>query len=355
MCDTYKHPSDPKEEIGLAEINKLPTMDFVNITGGEPFVRTDVADIVEALLPRAKRIVISTNGYFTERIVELVKRFPQVGIRISIEGLQEANDAIRGILDGYNRGLKTLYALREMGIKDIGFGMTIQRLNARDLIKLYQLSCELGYEFATAALHNSHYFHKLDNSFSEEDKQVIIPEIEQLIAQLLKSNSPKKWFRAYFNHGLINYIKGNKRLLPCEMGTDGFFLDPVGDVLACNGMDTKMSMGNLKQSSFEEIWISEQAQKVRAAVKNCPKNCWMIGSVAPAMKKNIFNPALWVVQNKLFGYLARDRKRRLIYVLIVIALLALFLFLYWWKCQLGINLCREFSLSAFPPFKWLAR
>ena len=32
------------------------------------------------------------------------------------------------------------------------------------------------------------------------------PAAEKLINELLKSNSPKKWFRAYFNHGLINYI-----------------------------------------------------------------------------------------------------------------------------------------------------
>ena len=37
-------------------------------------------------------------------------------------------------------------------------------------------------------------------------------------------------FRAYFNHGLINYIYGQKRLLPCDMSFDTFFIDPYGDV-----------------------------------------------------------------------------------------------------------------------------
>ena len=116
---------------------------------------------------------------------------------------------------------------------------------------------------------------------------------------MLKSKKIKDWFRAYFNYGLINYIKGNKRLLPCEMGQDGFFLDPDGDVLACNGMDEKQSMGNLREKSWDDIWNGEAAKAVRQAVKGCKKNCWMIGSVAPAIKRHPIKPVLWVLKNKI--------------------------------------------------------
>ena len=50
-----------------------------------------------------------------------------------------------------------------MGHKDVGFGMTVQDLNAKDLVPLYELSNELNMEFATATLHNSFYFRKTDN------------------------------------------------------------------------------------------------------------------------------------------------------------------------------------------------
>ena len=155
----------------------------------------------------------------------------------------------------------------------------------------------LSYEFATATFHNSHYFHKLNNKI--EDKEKVIAEFENLIKLLLKSKRIKDWFRAYFNYGLINYIQGNKRLLPCEMGQDGFFLDPWGDVLACNGMDEKQSMGNLNEKKWDEIWNSRRAKEVRREVGNCPKNCWMIGSVAPAMLHHPVKPVLWVLGRKL--------------------------------------------------------
>jgi len=239
MCDVWKSPTKPREEINLDIIEKLPEMFFTNITGGEPFVRQDLPDLVAAIRKKTQRIVISTNGYFTDRIISLCKKYP----------------------DGFDRGLRTLLELRAMGIKDIGFGMTVQDMNYKDLVPLYQLSKALGYEFATATLHNSHYFHKVDNII--KDKDSVINEFNKLITELLKSNRLKDWFRAYFNHGLINYIQGNNRYLPCEMGRDGFFLDPYGDILACNGMDIKQPMGNLSTQSWDKIWNSEQAKKVR--------------------------------------------------------------------------------------------
>ncbi len=298
MCDVWHHQTSAKEEISLEDIEKIPSgLRFINITGGEPFIRTDMEDIIKVIRTKTDRIVISNNGFFTERIVRLCEKYPDLGIRISTEGLQKTNDEIREIPSGFDRTLRTLLTLRRMGIKDIGFGMTVQDMNCKDLLPLYELSDALGYEFATATLHNSHYFHKLDNVI--HDKKMVCDEFHKLIKELLKSNSFKKWFRGYFNYGLINYIYGGKRFLPCEMGTESCFIDPAGDVLACNGMDEKISMGNIREKSFEEIWNSEQAHKVREKVRTCQKQCWMVGSAAPAIKKHKMEPILWVIKNKI--------------------------------------------------------
>lgn len=305
MCSRYKRPSSPDEEISLETIKKLPQMYFTNITGGEPFIRTDLKDIVRELYKKSDRIVISTNGFFTDRIIDLCTEFPNVGIRISIEGLEETNNKIRGLQDGFNRGYTTLKKLVEMHHPDVGFGMTVQDANANDLVPLYKLSNELGMEFATASLHNSFYFVESNNII--KDRPMVAKNFEDLINELLKSNSPKKWFRAYFNHGLINYIYGQKRLLPCDMAFDTFFIDPYGDVMPCNGTKEKEVMGNLNEQSWDELWNSEQAERVRKKVRACNRNCWMIGSVSPAMHKYIWVPAAWVVKHK-FGRFFKDKK-----------------------------------------------
>ena len=299
MCNRYKAPSRPEEELSVETIKKLPKMYFTNITGGEPFIRKDLKDIVRELYKKSDRIVISTNGFFTDRIVDLAKEFPQIGIRISIEGLEKTNNQIRGLENGFQRGYKTLKTLRKMGMKDVGFGMTVQDLNAPDLVPLYNISDRMGMEFATASLHNSFYFVEAKNII--HDRPMVAKNFERLVNKLLKSRSPKKWFRAYFNHGLINYIYGQPRLLPCDMSFDTYFIDPYGDVMPCNGTKDKEVMGNLNTQTWDELWNSREAEIVRNKVRHCDRQCWMIGSVSPAMHKYIWKPAWWVFRHKVKG------------------------------------------------------
>ncbi len=300
MCSRHMAPSREEEELTLDTIRKLPPMYFTNITGGEPFLRRDLKEIVRELRRKSDRIVISTNGFFTDRILDLCREFPDVGIRISIEGLEETNNAIRGLPDGFRRGVDTLKQLRTMGMKDVGFGMTVQDANARELVPLYDLAEELDMEFATAAVHNSFYFVEDRNII--RNRPAAAAAFEELINRLLCTSSPKKWFRAYFNHGLIHYIYGGKRLLPCDMSFDTFFIDPYGDVMPCNGTKEKLVMGNLRDQSWEELWHSPQAEAVRNQVRRCDRQCWMIGSASPAMRKYIWKPALWVIWHKFFCF-----------------------------------------------------
>ncbi len=305
MCNRYKQPSKIEEELSIETIKKLPKMYFTNVTGGEPFLRDDIKDVIRELDKLSDRIVISTNGYFTDKIIDLCKEFPNVGIRISIEGLEETNNKIRGLDDGFNRGYGTLKKLVEMGMKDVGFGMTVQDMNADDLVPLYELSNEMGMEFATASLHNSFYFVEDKNKI--DDRLKVAQNFEKLINRLLESNSPKKWFRAYFNHGLINYVFGNERLLPCDMSFDTFFIDPFGFVMPCNGTKERLVMGNLNEQSFEEIWSSEQAEEVRKKVRSCDRKCWMIGSSSPAMHKYFHKPFWWVIKHKFLRFFKKQK------------------------------------------------
>lgn len=74
------------------------------------------------MIKKAKRVVMSTNGYFTEKIVGIAKNFKKknFGVRISIEGLPAINDELRGMKYRFDHGLRTLLELQKLGLKDIG-------------------------------------------------------------------------------------------------------------------------------------------------------------------------------------------------------------------------------------------
>ena len=300
MCNIWQYPTRKEEELKAADLKSLPRLKFINLTGGEPFIREDLPEIVEECFRHTDRIVISTSGWFEDRVIALAKRFPNIGIRISIEGLSQKNDELRGHAGGFDKGLRTLLTLKQMGLKDIGFGCTVSNNNSADMLSLYQLSLSLGLEFATAAFHNSYYFHKDDNSITNKER--VTDDFRQLIDWQLRERSPKSWFRAWFNMGLINYIEGGRRMLPCEAGSANFFIDPWGEVYPCNGLEEKFwkeSMGNIHEADFMTIWQSERAEAVRAKVRTCPKNCWMVGTASPVMHKYIKHPAAWALRNKL--------------------------------------------------------
>ncbi|MBN2534333.1 MAG: radical SAM protein [Spirochaetales bacterium] len=302
MCRIHDYPSEQSEEIGPGVFEKLPHLHFINITGGEPFIRDDLEEIIKIVQKKTPRIVISTSGWFTDKIIHLFQKFPRLGIRVSLEGLSVINDELRGRKGSFDRGLSVLLTLKKMGIKDIGFGITISDRNAGEILKLYDLAKNLGMELATTATHNSFYFHTSGNHFTEPEN--IVRHLDILINNLLKEKNPKSWFRAYFNHGLKNYVMGGRRLLPCMAGTLNFFIDPRGYVYPCNGLEQrfwKEHMGNLAHAeSFESLWRSEKAECVRKQVLTCQKNCWMVGTVAPVMKRTISVPLMWIIKNKFF-------------------------------------------------------
>ena len=69
MCNRYKAPSKVEEEISIETIKKLPKMYFTNITGGEPFIRTDLKEVVRELYRKAT--VSSSLPTASSRIVSL--------------------------------------------------------------------------------------------------------------------------------------------------------------------------------------------------------------------------------------------------------------------------------------------
>jgi MoaA/NifB/PqqE/SkfB family radical SAM enzyme len=312
MCNIWQHPTRPEEEISPQLLEKLPSgLGRVNVTGGEPMCRSDIEDIIAILYPKCKLVEISTNGYFTDKIVRIAEKFPRVMIRVSIEGLPKLNDALRGTPDGFDHALRTVLALRHTPVKDYGFSIVIWDRNVEDLLTVYDLCAQLGIEFGNSTMHNSWYFHTTGNKILEVDKAVNAEKA--FIRALLCSERSslklrvKDWLRAYFNLNILRHLQEMPNLQKaCCAGSDLFFIDPWGNVLPCNGSEEKWIMGNLKEQSWEEIWRSPQAEEVRARVKACRRECAFIGTSRFDMLRRPLSPILWIMKNKLNIMLGKD-------------------------------------------------
>ncbi|MCP4117804.1 MAG: radical SAM protein [Desulfobacteraceae bacterium] len=305
MCDIWKYPTIPSEEINPKLLEKLPDGLRINITGGEPTIRKDIDDFFEILYPKSNLLELSTNGYNTDKIVGLAEKFPNILIRVSIEGLPKLNDKLRGLPDGFDRALRTILELKKTKCKNIGFSVVICDKNAQDLVKLHELCSYLGVELGNSVMHNSWYFHKFDNF--DEDREKAVRMEKQFISSLLQSprnnikGKLKDYGRAYFNKSILKRLAGDESNYrpPCGAGEDFFFIDPWGNLLPCNGSDKKWIIGNLNDASFEELMTSRNATKIMQKVKACKKDCCFIVTERHDMVRKPWKPIYWIAKNKL--------------------------------------------------------
>ena len=128
MCFYWQNidNADIRKELTIEEIKKISKnfnrVIWLSITGGEPFLRNDVYEIVECFYKNnnVKNVSIYTNGFFPQRVIETVKRIMDnlkdcfLTINISIDGPKELHDEIRGIKGSFERCIITLKLLEEL-------------------------------------------------------------------------------------------------------------------------------------------------------------------------------------------------------------------------------------------------
>jgi Fe-coproporphyrin III synthase len=290
MCNIWQM-QDFAGELAVDDFAKLPRgLENINLSGGEPFLRMDLPQIVAAIkkqCPRV-RIAISSNGFATEIILakmkEIIKLDPQVTVAISLDGIGAAHEAVRNIPGAYEKAMATLHGLKNLGVKNLRLAFTIGDYNTDELKKVYELSVKEGVEMTIAAVHSS------DNFFNKTNEIKALPEITAQLDWLMKKElagwSVKRWLRAYFIFGLIKFLQTGQRVLPDYSGQTNCFIDPKGNIYPC---DISLNqMGNLK-TGFQPNPSGLQA---------CAHS-WMICTAREAMRRNWFKVGMWILKNKM--------------------------------------------------------
>ena len=303
MCNIWHYQTKQEEEIDCHYYEKLPAGLRINITGGEPTLRKDIDRIFEILYPKASLLELSTNGFNTDTIVHLANKYPNILIRVSLEGLPQLNDSKRGTVNGFDHALRTVLELKKTKCKNIGFSVVISPDNYKDLLYLYDLCAALDVELGNSVVHNSWYFHKEDNVIASQDA---LQQHEKFVVALLTSKRRgikaklKDYGRAYFNKSIHRRLMGDSGYRPaCGALSDFFFIDPWGNISPCNGSKEEWIIGNIKEQSFEEIMGSEKAKNTMEQVKSCTRECSFIVTERHDMKRRPWIPIIWILKNKI--------------------------------------------------------
>jgi MoaA/NifB/PqqE/SkfB family radical SAM enzyme len=131
MCGIWKETGTRAEELspealsGILGDRLFSRMEFVGISGGEPFLRDDLAELSAAVLekcPTVKRLSLTTNGLLTQRIRSVLPEIANrargvdalLDVSVSVHGMGETLAGIYGVADAFGKIEQTIGVLEEL-------------------------------------------------------------------------------------------------------------------------------------------------------------------------------------------------------------------------------------------------
>jgi MoaA/NifB/PqqE/SkfB family radical SAM enzyme len=287
ICNIWKtyveSPEKQKEELKLDEINTIFEnfdLSWISLTGGEPFLRKDIHDIISVVNEKNTHLhllSIPTNGSLPDVTVKTVEYtleetdIPNVYITVSLDGDEEHHDSMRGMKGLWNKARKTYELLNT--IEDERFRVfvefTVSKYNAGHLVTALDSFGITDYSAVVVTAAHSSYYYCTDVKDLHEESSVT--QVKKF-ASLCQFSSLEGLIPSLYIRLLEKYLQGD---LPnrCVSGRSSFFLDPYGFLYPCISMDR--TFGNLKESTLDELIHSEKGQNIiqKAKEGKCP-GCW---------------------------------------------------------------------------------
>lgn len=297
MCDVWK--KQEKNALTLEEIEKifkqLKGIGAIRISGGEPFLRGDLAEIINIIDKTASPnlIHITSNGFLTDKIIADVMNInspEKLHIKISIDGMEERHDKVRGVAGAYRNAMNTIKELAELKESKkfyLGVNQTIVGPEGmKDYFELSRILKGLGVMVHpvlayvnTTALYNERDSVKAKPSFSPYgnfDKKELAVFIKKLIKETGSFGDFKEALtKKYYLKGLYNrVIEGKNKPKPlCAALKSHLRILPNGDVPVC--LYNSTIVGNLREKNLKELWFGKdkKVEESRQWVKKC-SGCW---------------------------------------------------------------------------------
>lgn len=289
---------------------KKPIYELI-LTGGEPFLREDIVEICQTanMYLKPKVIIIPTNGILTKKITKDIDAILETSyktkiiINISLDGIGQDNDEIRGLEGSFDRAIETYFALKKNKNKLLEFKVhtVISKYNVDKISKIY--------DYIRKILRTNLFIAEIAAERVELNNvgmgEEIIPSLQQYLrsAEFLSNQLESEKFnglsRIYQAFRLTYYrlakiiLEKKRQVIPCYAGFASGQIAPDGDVWFCA---TKANpIGNLRKNSynFEKIWFSEKAGELRR--ENSKGDCYCsLASIAYINMLYNFNSLLKV-------------------------------------------------------------
>ena len=291
---------DKEHELSLEEIQRtlssLGDLLFVVMSGGEPFLRTDLPDICAFLAEHnhVRQITIPTGAIASDRIERSVaatlQRCPatQIVVNLSIDHVGEKHDWIRGVPGNYEKA-KTTYA-RLIALRERYDNLTVNvhtclcTYNADDLDGLF---AGVRRDFPEISFHSFEMLRgdqpdKNIQPISIEKYRDLLPRLEAYWESYGQYDTFLRFVKTYTRRLELAVLEQETQVRPCHAGTVSGVLDARGEVRMC---ELRPPVGNVRDGGYDfgKVWFSEEAERQRASIRakecHCTHSCFLSSSL----------------------------------------------------------------------------
>ena len=283
----YWSSLNKKDDLTFEEFEKLSLelgdFETLNLSGGEPFIRTEFADICSLFVENngVKQIYVPTNGYFTERTEKQIRKLlkssrtlERFGCEISLDGMPGYHNTFRGNPQSFEKAMETHDMLAELQKEDARLVIHANICATNENInELWQL-IEYLYDRCPAMEHVNLSIIRGDrkNPSLEGPTLQQYKDLYKHITKVWKDREKERFgsiVEPMQQWAKLKTIESESQYVPCKAGILSGVIYANGDVSVC---EIHRPLGNLRKQSFFEIWDSEEAKNLKAEIK--AKKCY---------------------------------------------------------------------------------
>ena len=280
----------PKDELTIEEIRafarKNDHFKWITITGGEPFMRGDIAEIVRAFKDSCKGLYLvttPTNSLCSISMVEnkirqmLDSDVPRLAITVSLDGYRELHDKIRGIPGNFDKAMDNWRMLKRLKKEhpnlDFVFGYTLSRFNQGQFERTFDGVKEVFPDITYNDFHinlaqvSENYYQNAALDI-RPDGQIAAGEIAGVLKKRKPSMDPMLLVERAFLKKLVEFAKTGRSPLKCRSLETSLFMDGWGNVYPSIMWNKKV--GNIRETDYAlaPILKSTIAADIRKTIKD---------------------------------------------------------------------------------------
>jgi MoaA/NifB/PqqE/SkfB family radical SAM enzyme len=276
-----------KDDLTLEEIVKLSSslgpIENLNLSGGEPFLRSEFSEICKQFIQNngVRQIYVPTNGYFTERMIKQITDTLQeqtldlLVVELSLDGLSGFHDTLRGVPGSFQRAMETYDALTRLQERDPR--LHIHAVSTATHLNLDELKNLTTYLFERCPKMDHHNLAIIRGD--RKNPSLLLPDLQgyrNLYYYIRRMWAPRENNRygaivePMLQWAKLKTLTKQTQVIPCLAGKLSAVVYANGDISVC---ELHKPLGNLRQKSFGEIWNSEEARRLRGSIAGKECHC----------------------------------------------------------------------------------